>query len=329
MDIIPYKTYNQQLEIIKEKNIIVNSDEENKVIKRLENHSYYALINGFKPQFLIDGHADLMKDGTNFNHIYALKILDMDMSAILLKYLQIIEQGFRTRVAHLIARDYGTNDSHYLNSDLYVNTNNRRYKTLKHFKQLKDDPNKNSYSFYFKEIRKTSIPPWILIQDANFFNVINLYSCLSVNKRNEIREKYIKSTTLNNENNLFIDSMNLIREYRNIYAHSKRNFEEKINYHLDYNFTQFFTNNHMYNKQSFESNNKSKSLDIIILLILEYLNDEYLSSRFVQEISFLLLQDEYIDVNLEGNPIFNGQTIYEILDLPNNFFGMLLTENVL
>lgn len=91
--IIPFKTWEQQLEQISKKNIDLNKEYHARYIEILKNHSYYALINGYKPIFLKDGMKDEMIEETRFDHFYISKIIEMDLSALLLKYLLVIEQG--------------------------------------------------------------------------------------------------------------------------------------------------------------------------------------------------------------------------------------------
>lgn len=327
MEIIPYKTYKEQIELIQSKNIFINSHEKNITIKRLKNHSYYSLINGFKPHFVIDKNPDIMESGTTFNQFYGIKILEMDLSAILLKYLQVIEQGFRTRLSHIIAKEFTTNDNEYLDNTCYVNSSGRKYKTLRNFRVLRDRPHTNSYSYYFKNNKEVSIPPWILLQDANFFDVINLYSCLPDDLRDKVRKEYIFPTDLPKENILFADSMQLIREYRNIYAHSKRNFDEKINYSLDYKFSSYLKTHELFEKSFFDSKQKGKALNVVIPLIFSYLNDSFLFNRLYNELFNLFINDGYIDHKFVGKPIFNGQTIYDVLKFDNNFFNKIQKYN--
>lgn len=325
MDNIPYETYERQLELIQQKNINIQKVDKETGINILKNHSYYSLINGYKPYFLRDNESDYMRDGTTFNHFYAVKILEMDLSSILFKYLQIIEQGFRTRVAHIIAREFATDDQKYLLKENYIN-NKARWNTLKELRKLRDDPNKNSYSNYFKEDKKVSIPPWILLQDANFYTVINLYTCLPNNLRQEIREEYINLSKIKAENLFFSDSMHLIREYRNIYAHSKRNFDEKINYSLDYSLTQTCKIPALFKRTSFDNNLKGKGLNVVIPLIFNYLTDDFLYIRLRNDLDKLFIDDGYVDENLNGIKLFNDLTIYGVLELPEDFLT-LIREN--
>lgn len=81
-----------------------------------------------------------MKDGTQFNHLYACKILEMDISAIMLKYLQIIEQGFRTRVAYIIAREFGTDEKVYSLDKHYISKSWTSNQALNELRRVIEKP---------------------------------------------------------------------------------------------------------------------------------------------------------------------------------------------
>lgn len=320
MDFIPYKSYEEQLDSIADKNISLDYEDEQKDIMRLKNHSYYSLINGYKSFFLENNRPDWMVDGTTFDQFYFLRTLEMDLGAILLKYLQVVEQGFRTRVSHIIAREYTTNDQLYTLKTNYCDTN-QRLKITFAMDKIRDNPNKNSYSYYFKEHKHVSIPPWILIQDLEFAKVIYLYEMLNDPLRKEIRQEYIiLDSSYALENKQFANSMHFIREYRNIFAHSKRNFKEKINFSLDHQLSQQCFLATLMNNTGYYANEKSKSLYMCILLVMSYLQDDFLRERFFEELYVMFLKDKYINEDLKANVLFNDITIYTYFDLPETFF---------
>lgn len=324
MGIIPFLTFENQVRKIEDKNIIIDDDK--KCIENLKNHSYYSLINGYKRFFLDNTESDKMIEHTNFNHFIQCKLLDIDIHSILFKYIQIVEQGFRTRLAYIIAREFGTDDTQYVSLENYNNTN-KREQVINSMKSVINAPHKSSYSFYFKKIKKpiASIPPWILLQDIEFNTVIQLYEILPDNLRKEIRSQYIElNENYHRENPHFIKALHFIREYRNIFAHSKRNFSEKMSHsvHKKILLQKF---NVSFIEQLHFTNNYSKSLAAIILLMLSFLNDDSLKSRLVMELYHLIISFGYVEneINLTGKKIFNGQTIYDLLDLPTNFFTYL------
>lgn len=319
--IIPYYSYEDQLKIkISDKEIDINKAPENINILRLKNHSYYSLINGYKHHFLLPNETDKMIPNTSFEHFYACKMLEMDIGAIYLKYLLVIEQGFRTRVAHIIAREFSTDEEKYILEANYKNSNNLLSDVLNSMKAILERPNDNSYSWYFRK-NNCSIPPWILLQDLDFYNVVSLYLCLPDKLRTEIRDDYLPTGQNIPQHNLnFSNSMHLLREYRNIFAHSKRNFKEKIKYSVKLSYFRIFPCNSINIPGNFDSSLNSKSLYTCTLFIIEYLKDTALINRFINDMFYLFIKDGYIGENFEGNPIFNGKTVYEILDLPKDFF---------
>lgn len=320
MDLIPYKTYEEQLDSISDKNILLDTDQEERDILRLKNHSYYSLINGYKSFFLTNDFPDWMVDGSTFDQFYFLRTLEMDLGAILLKYLQVVEQGFRTRVSHIVAREHTTDDQLYVKKTNFINTTHR-LKTINAMKEVRDYPSKNSYSHYFKNIKKVSIPPWILIQDLEFAKVIYLYEMLDDAFRKEIRQEYIThDSSYTQEHKQFTNTMHFIREYRNIFAHSKRNFKEKINFSIDYRIGQQCFLSSLMGNVSYYVQGKSKSLYMCILLVLSYLQDDFLRRRFLNELYEMFLKEEYINEKLEAKNLFNNITIYSYFDLPNTFF---------
>lgn len=326
MDLIPYKSYEEQLDSIADKNISLDFENEQRDIMRLKNHSYYSLINGYKSFFLENNRPDLMVDGTTFDQFYFLRTLEMDLGAILLKYLQVVEQGFRTRISHIIAREYTTDDQLFTLKANYCNTNHR-IKIIRAMEKIRDNPNNNSYSYYFKKVKRVSIPPWILIQDLEFANVIYLYEMLEDSLRKEVRQEYISlDNSYAHENKQFSNSMHFIREYRNIFAHSKRNFKEKINFSLDERLSQQCFLCTLMNNKAYYTNKNSKSLYMCILLVISYLQDDFLRERFFEELYFMFLKDDYINENLEPITLFNGITIYSYFDLPETFFKDLQTS---
>lgn len=85
----PFKTYRQQLNILRSRNLII--DNGSKAIDILKKEGYYNIINGYKEIFLDEPLSkqmgmDYYKNGTTFNHIYALYDFDREIRAIILKY---------------------------------------------------------------------------------------------------------------------------------------------------------------------------------------------------------------------------------------------------
>ena len=83
-----FKTIEEQIEILKSKNIIIG--DYNKVYKMLSRNNYYYLINGYKALF-IDRTNEIEKyiNNTKIDEIYSLYNFDKNIKVVFLKYLLI------------------------------------------------------------------------------------------------------------------------------------------------------------------------------------------------------------------------------------------------
>lgn len=79
----PFKTYDEQLSIMESRNIIINDrDFARRILSSL---SYYTIINGYKNTFLSIPGTDNFSEGTNFNDLYTLHMIDTNLNTIILK----------------------------------------------------------------------------------------------------------------------------------------------------------------------------------------------------------------------------------------------------
>ena len=103
-----FKTINEQIEILKSRNIIVK--DYNKAYKILEKNNYYYLINGYKDLFLNEKHKDEYISNTKIEEVYAIYQFDKNMKMIFLKYILLIENEINTYIAYEFSKTYGHKD---------------------------------------------------------------------------------------------------------------------------------------------------------------------------------------------------------------------------
>lgn len=99
----PFKTYRQQLKILRERGLIISDG--SKAMMILERENYYALINGYKDLFLIKDnnipiYPEQYKDSATFDEIYALYCFDRDLRNVLLKELLKFESSVKTKISY-------------------------------------------------------------------------------------------------------------------------------------------------------------------------------------------------------------------------------------
>lgn len=107
-----YKSSRQQLQILRNRGMIINKGAQgSRVMKILESENYYNVINGYKEPFLASKATttadEVYKPGTTFDEIYTLYTFDREIRNIYLKYLLKAENQFKTIISHEFSRLYG------------------------------------------------------------------------------------------------------------------------------------------------------------------------------------------------------------------------------
>ena len=83
----PFKTFDEQLEILKDRGLSINDVEFAKIA--LQDISYYTVVNGYKNFLIPNRGSDNFIPGTSFEMLYTLHIININFSSVLLKYISI------------------------------------------------------------------------------------------------------------------------------------------------------------------------------------------------------------------------------------------------
>lgn len=136
MSVKPFKNIDEQIEILKNRNLLFLNEESAKV--NLKRYGYYEIINGYKKPFLKNPNNDNdgFKEYTTFEHIYALYNLDKNFRTAVIASLEDFEQNFRQVLSYTISEKISDNQDKYLAKSHY---NTGKYKTYKkHGKSVKE-----------------------------------------------------------------------------------------------------------------------------------------------------------------------------------------------
>lgn len=93
MDKKAFKTLEEQVEILKERNLLFN--DEVVALQFLARENYYKVMTSYKDLFLDKQEKETYLEGTNFEDIKNLYLLDRDLKSLYLKYLLIVENRFK------------------------------------------------------------------------------------------------------------------------------------------------------------------------------------------------------------------------------------------
>lgn len=231
-----FKTFNQQLTILRSRGMVVPTDGRPK--RFLEQENYYNVINGYKDLFLCkdsQGSAIIPKTylpNTHFNELKALFLFDRELRFLFLKYLLIFENSFKTVISHEFSRKYPKANS-YLEIANYRDDDPKG--VLKQISILTNTIHDNvgkqgAIKHYIEE--HGSVPLWVLVNYLTIGNLSYLYSALKDSEKNIIAkyysDKYAKqykpTSTLRISSEDMESALKIFNLVRNQCAHDERLF---------------------------------------------------------------------------------------------------------
>ena len=200
----PFRTYDEQIEILKTRNLIINDENFAKEILAKEN--YYNVINGYKYLFLDNSSIDEKYiNNCKFEEIYNLYIFDRNLRNIIFKPILQIENELRTQIAYVFSDNH--KDNNYLCYDCFETLkpigndkviSDRAEKIYSLISKIQNDISKYvKYKSYINHyiINYGYVPLWVLVNAlpinrlSSFFNVMNQSERVQVSKHWNIKEK--------------------------------------------------------------------------------------------------------------------------------------------
>ncbi len=236
-----FKNIDEQINLLKSRNIIFENEEEAKKI--LLHNNYYNIINGYKDIFLDDQNPNIYKVGTNFTEIYALYEFDRQLRNIFLEYILKFENSLRALIAYYFSEQYGNDNYLKLNNfETFENVNvnnNTKQKNIKYIQSLLGNINKNiannienKYINHYI-INYGFIPLWVLVNILSFGDICNFYRLMKQHERTKI------AIELNiNEIDLY-SLLNILTKTRNLCAHDERLYNYKFPTYTSINDTRY------------------------------------------------------------------------------------------
>ena len=234
-----YKTFNQQLTILRNRGLIVPTDGKPK--RFLEQENYYNVINGYKDLFLLkDTHGKPVEPETylsnaHFNELKTLFLFDRELRFLFLKYLLIFENSFKTVISHEFSRKYPKANS-YLDIANYREDDPKG--VLKQIsiltKTIHDNVGaKGAIKHYIED--HGSVPLWVLVNYLTIGNLSYLYGALKDSEKKVIITHKPKNIKINKYEKAskyilyrMINDNNMILYYFNNLSYLPNDTERKL-----------------------------------------------------------------------------------------------------
>lgn len=241
----PFKTYDQQVEILKGRGLNIDSVENAKQV--LRDVSYYSLINGYKHLFLArDSNGNLLQpeqysSDASFEEIFALYSLDKDLRSILYDALLSYETNLAAELSYRFSERFPDNYS-YLQMENYSSDITKTSQILKTISSLSatlnwkvsDRHGDNAIKHYVNN--HGHVPLWVLVNFLTFGDLNYFYSnCKEQIKQKiaiDFTRKRISEYELSGANSITPGAIKIINQivnqFRNAVAHNEITYSKYL-----------------------------------------------------------------------------------------------------
>ena len=231
----PFKTIDQQIELLEKRNLKFKDKEKAKEI--LLRNNYYNLINNFS-KFMINGFNNY-EDNTYFENILIVHDLDRELKKILFEYLTEIESIFKAMLIYEYCKEY-QEEYAFLNIRNYDKNNlSSAFSVISTYTNIinfySNDKKANAIKHYISN--HNDVPLWVLSSFLTLGQSIYFYNTLTPTLKYTIVKNHINNN-LSTGNKIirlnfavFSSILENIRQIRNVVAHNNRliNFKCKNN----------------------------------------------------------------------------------------------------
>ena len=208
-----FKTLDEQIEILKNKNLIMNDIELAKEILLREN---YFFLMGYRHLFLKHDSSRTFKEGTTFDELYSLFVFDRMFRNIIFKNLLIVENNYKSIFSYTLSRKYGYKEKEYLDVKNFDNDKSRIRQINDLVRKVKRQYRVNgsqhgATSHYIENYGY--IPLWIGIKVISFGLISEMFSVLKPSDKKDIADVYKIEP---DEMEVYLP---ILANYRNLCAH--------------------------------------------------------------------------------------------------------------
>ena len=298
-----FKTLDQQIEILKEKGLVI--DDELTARDILLRESYFFL-SGYRHLFLISSTQRNYIPNTNFRELYAMFNFDRQVRNIIFKNMLIIENNIKSIFAYQMAKKYGYKEDDYMNPKNFDNSPDRANQLNDLLRKMKRQVRVNgtqhtATSHYMANYGY--IPPWVVVKVLSFGIVSELYTVLKKEDQEDIASIYNMPVAD------LLTYLPILANYRNLCAHEDIVYDHK---------TQRQINDTKYHEKLNIPKNEDGYVygkdDIFALIII--------MKRLLREEEFTLLINEldYEISILEGKlKVINIEKVLNVMGIPLNY----------
>ena len=185
-------TYDQQIQKLRDKHMIISDEAEAKNL--LRQYGYFALITGYKDIFKNPTTRDY-RDGTVFGDIVTIYQFDANLREITFRYLLLVEQNIRSLLSYAFCDTFGDNQVAYVslqNYDTSTASKSREVSKLinRFLNPLLTQPSQYPYIEHHKN-HHGNVPLWVLVKALTFGTLSKMYEYSKPQVRSAVCREFI------------------------------------------------------------------------------------------------------------------------------------------
>lgn len=216
-----FKTLDEQIEILRNRGLVINDVEKAESLLLSEN---YFFINGYRHIFLKSHKDSNFIKGTTFEELYAVFQFDRNFRNILFKNLLIVENNLKSIISYRLSKKYGIKEKDYLKPSNF-SLDSKKIRQVndvlnKIKRQIKINGRQHSATLHYLS-NYGYVPLWILVKLLSFGMINEFYSILKPEDKLSIAQYY----------NLDVETLGiyigLLSNYRNLCAHEDIVYEHR------------------------------------------------------------------------------------------------------
>jgi len=218
-----FKNLDEQIDILRSRNLIIDNEEKTKEILLREN---YFFINGYRHLFVDSTKPINFITGTTFEELYGVFVFDRKIRNIFFKYLLLVENNIKSVISYQMSKKYGYKEKDYLDPKNFTQDNSKVrqvYDILNKMKrQIRINGGKHTATMHYLN-NYGYIPMWILVKVLSFGIISELYGILKAEDQIRVADIYKISP-----DKLEI-YLSLLANFRNLCAHEDILYDHRTN----------------------------------------------------------------------------------------------------
>ncbi len=299
-----FRTYDEQIELLKNRGVDINDTNINDAKKYLADIGYYNLINGYKDLFLESTEPeDKYIKGTTLNDIHALYHFDSRLRESFLRMILDIEKKVKSIMAYVFSEKYG-HDNYLRLSNFSDKSNPFDIVNLiaDIQKQIANRQSEPSIRHYLT--KHGYIPLWVLMNVLTFGTMSKFYSLMKQEDRQAVSKQFGISEAEMESSLLYLTNIrNMAAHGNRLYCFRSRKALRDANEHIRLHIPKTDSNEYKYAKR-----------DLFAALV----SIKPLLDKFQFSMEIRLLKTE-IDTFVYSTDVVSENDLLESMGFPDNW----------